>query len=142
VLVEKLGIVSRAVSMRPTVQILSGISLQAESGRLALAATDMELSLRTSLDADVASQGVTVDYHRILDAKGRASCKLVPDRETAADMPEADGGAAVRDDLDWGRNAHLISGRRSGQTVRCTIGRRSPVAMSQRAATSPLRFPA
>ncbi len=66
VLVEKLAIVSRAVSMRPTVQILSGVSLQAESGRFALAATDMELSLRTSLDADVEAQGATVVPGRLL----------------------------------------------------------------------------
>ena len=56
-LVEKLGVVSRAVSMRPTVQILSGIWLQATDGSLELAATDMELSLRSSLQADIADAG-------------------------------------------------------------------------------------
>ena len=59
-LVEKLAVVSRAVSMRPTVQILSGVWLQASDGLLELAATDMELSLRSSLEADIASPGTVV----------------------------------------------------------------------------------
>jgi DNA polymerase III subunit beta len=59
-LVEKLAVVSRAVSMRPTVQILSGIWLQASEGSLELAATDMELSLRSSLDADISEPGTVV----------------------------------------------------------------------------------
>ena len=42
-----LGIVSRGVSTRTTVQILSGILLEASEGKLRLAATDMEVSLRT-----------------------------------------------------------------------------------------------
>src|SRR6266540_7298764 len=65
-LVEKLGVVGRAVSMRPSVQILSGVSLQAEGGRLALAATDMELSLRSSLEAEVAEEGTAVVPGRLL----------------------------------------------------------------------------
>lgn len=52
-LVAKLGVVSRAVSSRGTVQVLSGILLSAEAGTLSLAATDMELSLRTTLDGRV-----------------------------------------------------------------------------------------
>jgi DNA polymerase-3 subunit beta len=59
-LVEKLAVVSRAVSMRPTVQILSGIWLQASEGTLELAATDMELSLRSSIDADISAPGTVV----------------------------------------------------------------------------------
>src|SRR6185503_19896581 len=47
-LLHALGIVSRGVSTRTTVQILSGILLEAGAGTLRLAATDMEVSLRTS----------------------------------------------------------------------------------------------
>src|SRR5215210_67773 len=65
-LVERLGVVSRAVSMRPTVQILSGIWLHSADGGLALAATDMELSLRTSMPADVATSGTVVVPGRLL----------------------------------------------------------------------------
>ena len=56
-LVRRLAIVSRALSTRTTVQVLSGILLEAEGDRLTLAATDMELSLRSSLDAQVESDG-------------------------------------------------------------------------------------
>ena len=59
-LVAKLGIVSRAVSTRGTVQVLAGILLRADGDVLTLAATDMELSLRTTLDAQVEGDGAVV----------------------------------------------------------------------------------
>jgi hypothetical protein len=59
-LAQKLGVVARAVSTRASVQILSGVLLRAEAGRLHLAATDMELSLRSSLDAQVEGEGSVV----------------------------------------------------------------------------------
>ena len=65
-LVGKLGIVSRAVSTRTAVQILSGILLRAEAGELHLAATDMELSLRSSLQAHVEGEGSVVVPGRLL----------------------------------------------------------------------------
>src|SRR5436190_4975421 len=65
-LAQKLGVVSRAVSTRATVQILSGVLLRAEGGRLHLAATDMELSLRSSLEAQVDGDGSVVVPGRLL----------------------------------------------------------------------------
>src|SRR5256885_13451941 len=65
-LAQKLGIVARAVSTRATVQILSGVLLRAEGGRLHLAATDMELSLRSSLDAQIEGEGAVVVPGRLL----------------------------------------------------------------------------
>ena len=59
-LVQKLSIVSRAVSARTTVLVLGGVLLRAEGGEVQLAATDMELSLRTSLDAQVEGEGSVV----------------------------------------------------------------------------------
>jgi DNA polymerase-3 subunit beta len=59
-LVAKLGVVSRAVSTRGTVQVLAGILIAAESDGITLAATDMELSLRTTLDAQVEGEGSVV----------------------------------------------------------------------------------
>jgi DNA polymerase-3 subunit beta len=59
-LLRHLGVVSRAVSTRMTVQILSGIRLAAEGGRLELAATDMELSLRSAFETEVGDEGVVV----------------------------------------------------------------------------------
>ncbi len=63
---QKLGVVARAVSTRASVQILSGVLLRAEGGRLHLAATDMELSLRSSLDAQVGGDGAVVVPGRLL----------------------------------------------------------------------------
>jgi DNA polymerase III subunit beta len=59
-LVAKLGVVSRAVSTRGTVQVLSGILLRVDGETLTLAATDMELSLRTTLEAQVEGDGAVV----------------------------------------------------------------------------------
>jgi DNA polymerase-3 subunit beta len=65
-LVQKLGVVARAVSTRANVQILSGVLLRAEAGRLNLAATDMELSLRSSLEAQIEGEGSVVVPGRLL----------------------------------------------------------------------------
>src|SRR5438270_687127 len=65
-LAQKLGVVARAVSTRASVQILSGVLLRAEAGQLHLAATDMELSLRASLDAQVEGDGAIVVPGRLL----------------------------------------------------------------------------
>src|ERR671916_122757 len=65
-LTRQLAIVSRAASARMTVQVLAGILLRAESGRLELAATDMEISLRSSLDAEVAADGAVVVPSKLL----------------------------------------------------------------------------
>ena len=59
-LVAALGIVSRAVSTRTSVQILSGILLEGQAGELRLAATDMELSLRATLAAQLEGDGAIV----------------------------------------------------------------------------------
>src|SRR5205085_4970661 len=74
-LTQRLGVVARAVSTRASVQILSGVLLRAESGRVHLAATDMELSLRSSLEAQVEGGGsvvlpgrLLVDFVRLLPA--------------------------------------------------------------------------
>src|SRR6266853_3021395 len=75
--VSRLGIVSRAVSTRSSVQILAGVLLQASSGELRLAATDMELSLRTSLEAQVEADGSVVVPGRLLVDLAR----LLPDAD-------------------------------------------------------------
>jgi DNA polymerase-3 subunit beta len=59
-LASRLAIVARGVSTRTAVLVLGGIQLRAEAGRLHLASTDMELSLRASLDASVDGEGTTV----------------------------------------------------------------------------------
>jgi DNA polymerase-3 subunit beta len=65
-LAAKLGIVARGVSSRTAVLVLGGIQLRAEGGRLHLAATDMEVSLRASMDATVTGEGVVIVPGRLL----------------------------------------------------------------------------
>src|SRR5207237_9382028 len=65
-LAQKLGVVARAVSTRASVQILAGVLLRVEGGRLHLAATDMELSLRSSLEAQVEGEAAVVVPGRLL----------------------------------------------------------------------------
>jgi len=65
-LVARLGTVSRAVSTRGAVQVLAGVLIQARDGLLELAATDMELSLRTTLPANVEGEGSLVVPGRLL----------------------------------------------------------------------------
>ncbi|HEX5450170.1 MAG TPA: DNA polymerase III subunit beta [Gaiellaceae bacterium] len=62
----KLAVVTRAVSTRATVLVLGGIQLRAEAGKLHLAATDMEVSLRATLDAQVTDEGSVVVPGRLL----------------------------------------------------------------------------
>src|ERR671918_1403180 len=86
-LVQKLAIVSRAVSTRTTVLVLGGILLRAENDELQLAATDMELSLRTSLDAQVEGDGAVVVPGKLLVDLAR----LLPDEEVRIEHRAEEG---------------------------------------------------
>jgi DNA polymerase-3 subunit beta len=65
-LAAKLGIVGRGVSTRTSVHVLTGVKLEAEDGRLSLAATDMEISVRVTVDAEVEDAGAVVVPGRLL----------------------------------------------------------------------------
>ena len=65
-LAEKLQVAGRGVSTRTAVQILAGIMLRAAAGRLHLSATDMEISVRDSLEAEVEEEGAVVVPGRLL----------------------------------------------------------------------------
>src|SRR5579884_1488254 len=65
-LAAKLAVVSRAVSTRTAVLVLGGIQIRAEAGHLHLAATDMELSLRATAEAQVDDEGTAVVPGRLL----------------------------------------------------------------------------
>src|ERR671934_774949 len=86
-LTQKLGFVARGVSTRTAVQILGGILLRAEAGRLTLAATDMELSLRASLDAQVEGEGAVVVPGRLLVELAR----LLPEAEAVIEQRPDEG---------------------------------------------------
>jgi DNA polymerase-3 subunit beta len=75
-LTRGLSVVGRAVSTRATVQVLGGVLLRGGEG-LELAATDMELSLRLSVAAQVEGQGAVVAPGRLLVDLAR----LLPDNE-------------------------------------------------------------
>ena len=86
-----LGVVARGLSTRSAVQVLTGILLEVEEGRLTLAATDMELSLRASVSGDVAGQGSVVVPGRLLADLVR----LLPDDQVTIAYETGDGLLAV-----------------------------------------------
>ena len=90
-LVQRLGIVARAVSTRTTVQILAGVLMRAEGGKLELAATDMEVSLRTSLDAEIAGEGAVVVPGKLLSEIAR----LLPAGEVTIEHREGEGVVTI-----------------------------------------------
>src|SRR5437773_9395634 len=91
-LLRGLGIVSRGVSTRTTVQILAGILLDASEGKLSLAATDMELSLRTMVEANVESEGsVVVPGRLLLDI-----ARLLPEAEVSIDHKLEEAAVEIR----------------------------------------------
>src|ERR687884_2029771 len=87
----KLAVVARAVSARTTVQILSGILLRAEAGELHLAATDMELSLRSSLEAQVEDEGAAVVPGRLLVDIAR----LLPESDVVLEHRPEEGSVHI-----------------------------------------------
>jgi DNA polymerase-3 subunit beta len=86
-LIRQLSIVSRAASTRTTVQVLAGILLRSEAGKLELAATDMELSMRTSLECEVESDGAVVVPGKLLVDLVR----LLPAEEVSLEHRQGEG---------------------------------------------------
>src|SRR5215204_2958701 len=89
---QKLAVVARAVSARTTVLVLGGILLRATDGKLNLAATDMELSLRTSLEAQVESDGLVVVPGRLLLELAR----LLPNAEVTLEHKVEEAAVEIR----------------------------------------------
>ena len=82
---ERVSVVSRALSTRASVLVLGGMQLRAAAGQLELAATDMELSLRATVEADVSGEGTVVVPGRLLLDIARA----LPDSEVSLEhLPE------------------------------------------------------
>lgn len=65
-LLDSLSVVTKALSSRTTLPILSGILLTASDGAVVLQATDLEISIRDSSPADVEEQGAAVVPGRLL----------------------------------------------------------------------------
>jgi len=64
-LVECLGIVNKAISSRSSIQVLSGVLIEARDDKTLLSATDMEISIRAPLAARVEQPGSLVVPARI-----------------------------------------------------------------------------
>ncbi len=90
-LATSLGVVSRAVSTRGAVQVLGGILLTGEAGRISLAATDMEISLRASLPGEIEGDASVVVPGRLLTDLVR----LLPDESVTLAYAEGEGVLTV-----------------------------------------------
>lgn len=90
-LASRLALVSRASSTRGAVQVLGGILLRARDGLLELEATDMELSLRTTVPASVEGEGAIVVPARLLGDVVR----LLPASEVTIAHRSEDGVASI-----------------------------------------------
>jgi DNA polymerase III subunit beta len=85
------GVVARALSSRSAVQVLTGILIEVEDGRLTLAATDMEVSLRATVAGDVTGQGKVVVPGRLL----ADLIRLLPDDRVSLAYEAGEGVLAV-----------------------------------------------
>ncbi len=90
-LLAKLQIAARGVSQRSTVQILSGILLNASGERIELSSTDMEISLRVPLEARVEEPGDVVLPGRLLLDIVRA----LPAADVTIAQPGGTGAAQI-----------------------------------------------
>jgi DNA polymerase-3 subunit beta len=96
-LVSKLSIVSRAVSTRAATQALSGVLLSAGDGKVTLAATDLDLGLETTLDAEVESEGSVLLPGRLFAEVARSladSNVEIESRETEHDVEIRSGSSS------------------------------------------------
>jgi DNA polymerase III subunit beta len=84
---RQLAVVSRAASTRTTVQVLAGVLLRSEGDKLELSATDMEISLRTPLGAEVAIEGAVVVPGKLLAELAR----LLPGEEVSIEHRQGEG---------------------------------------------------
>lgn len=96
-LVSKLSIVSRAVSTRAATQALSGVLLNASDGRVTLAATDLDLGLETTLEAEIEDGGAVLLPGRLFAEVARSladSTVEIESREAKRDVEIRSGGSS------------------------------------------------
>ena len=96
-LVSKLSIVSRAVSTRAATQALSGVLLNAQDGRVTLAATDLDLGLETTLEASIESEGSVLLPGRLFAEVARSLADPtveIESREAERDVEIRSGGSS------------------------------------------------
>lgn len=96
-LVEALGIVGRAVSTRSSIQVLTGVLVEAEDTGITMTATDMEISVRAPLRGVVEAGGAAVLPARILAeiAKTLSPREVVIERKAGEQQVELSCGEAL-----------------------------------------------
>jgi len=90
-LASALAVVARALSARGAVQVLGGILLETAEGRLTLAATDMEISLRSSVAGETAGAASVVVPGKLLTDLVR----LLPEETVVLTHEEGEGVVSV-----------------------------------------------
>jgi DNA polymerase III subunit beta len=96
-LVSKLSVVSRAVSTRAATQALSGVLLNVADGRVTLAATDLDLGLETTLEAQVEDGGAVLLPGRLFAEVVRSLADPtveIESREAERDVEIRSGGSS------------------------------------------------
>lgn len=96
-LVTKLSIVSRAVSTRAATQALSGVLLTAADGKVTLTATDLDLGLRTAVEAEIESEGQVLLPGRLFAEVARSladSAIEIETREAERDVEIRSGSSS------------------------------------------------
>jgi DNA polymerase III subunit beta len=99
-LVAKLSVVSRAVSSRAATQSLAGILLTATDAGVDLRATDLEMGLKTKLEAEVERQGSALLPGRLLSELARS----LGDPTVTIELREAERDVEIR---SGGSSFHL-----------------------------------
>jgi DNA polymerase III subunit beta len=96
-LVAKLSVVSRAVSTRAATQSLSGILLSVDGDEVTLSATDLEMGLKTKLEAEVDGSGSILLPGRLLAEVSRSLGDPTVEielRESERDVEIRSGGSS------------------------------------------------
>lgn len=101
-LADALGVVSRAVSSKNAIPVLSGIYLAARQGSLTIRATDLEIEMSRTVEAEVEQEGAIVLPSRYLTDLIRR----IPFGSIELDVDTSNFTAALR----WGKNQYVMHG--------------------------------
>ena len=105
-LLRGLSHVQSVVERRNTIPILSNVLIEASSGRMALTATDMDMTIVEAVPASVAAEGATTaSAHTLYDIVR----KLPDGAEVELDDSGTDGGDSGRIQLRAGRSRFVLS---------------------------------
>ncbi|OFW61251.1 MAG: DNA polymerase III subunit beta [Actinobacteria bacterium RBG_16_64_13] len=98
-LVECLGIVNKAVSSRSSIQVLSGVLIDAREEGVTLSATDMEISIKAPLLGDVEQAGSLVVPARIATdiARSLPAGRVVIEQRAGETQVEIQAGESLFD---------------------------------------------